>query len=1542
MPGWRSLHSILPSVVAAWTAIALVLVSGASAGDAFPPGYAGLVEMVSQARTRGTSREEKAQILQVASAAYTKLLADEDHLDPRALQYKFQTDADFRAGLTDLRNPHSKYRDLYSEINYLASSLISDGVFDRCNAQYDPKWLQEQALTKNILEQGSKYQATCEGTVYSGNISFIMHDGVDPKTKREIGHAVPMIFAGSNAADILNLSNTVVMASSLNETQQYLGQTFPAFADRKLKTQTQDAYLEVKRTEALKGEIYDNALVNSLKTKASIEYFFGGKTGDSVLADLKSEIDRDCASCTKARKEKVINRAIISVYSQARKDPTENKQYPDARTLVVKLCNQLIHAGYYDYYSKNVNRRYENGKFVTDQTARAPLTEASFDTPRPEMKIPNFADFKAANGAILADNTRVASVRPVTHSASPVPSGKVKFNAKFDLNFKGEWTKYLDKKDPNVQAGSGIAMDEAWEYSKYQKQRMEIYQSVVKQGSANLLFLTDSLSARRESDQGVEYSPRMGCTQDSINADANLIDAALSEAKSKTDDVIKDLNDTIKPANLADPKAAETNRKAIEEMIRKNPTATGEAVADRPDLAGLVCDGLNRDLLSDQRKKAGQEALTWGVTIVGTALTLTGVGAGAGVGLEMLVAGSMLASSATLTVNQHIQSENARELAGLYNTQFRGGQSQNGYVLDLSEENVKEYQSLKVGIMDVFGVSVDAVGLVGAALKTTMTIASLNKLVHIAEESKDFKNFAKDKDPLEALQEFGKTHGADMNPTLALQKDVPTGSQFSTRTSSVSPATAAKFPNLAAPVEIKSLSASEISRVKGKSWDPVVYAEGKSLAEHAIGPLTTAKNDAVYEAHLIGDGTHGYGTYTKTQILQKRRILVKAGFSDAEIDTLILKGIAGGDAPLSVAELSKQYAKPRYGTNEVLMPIAKQPIEDTKALLSKLENELKELKSCETYECRKAFKNLSIDYDDIWGAGLANQKKVSEAAKTEYIANVKRAEKIEFTATSGLPAKPGGPGSVAEVKPEPVPAIPVERPTDFSITKRLSSQQYSVQPKTYTEIHKELGEIQAQAEQIKDAENPVNLAGTQKMIDAELGKIASSKASLQTSVDQYADLAKYEGAMKPDELVDFKKLEKTNHERTQILADLKQRESKLVEERKRISGLQDQWAAGVTKEPSSYIRALPADKNGRVLLALETSAKDVANLPPDKVERLLASVEERMKAGKYKFDYIAENDRATDALYELATKDGVDARNFPQIKAKLESTHPGMRWRIPEGSKYIDPVEDFRLTRAHGEKELGRPLTEAEAKTLYDAHVQSRFQLGKDGVTNASKDGENYTWAQLKAKTTTLRKEFSEADATKLLREGVAGDGGAAVTTAERIKQDYPAGGRAVDIEKWKSEANTKLTAEFKANGIRDPAIAARSRVNKLQREAMKASRSVASIPGKGVVLTTLETGAGGKISKSMKMSESLGASVRKLPPDIRKKLAGWVEAVEKNGMANVRTISGYHDHPLLHVDFKSNGIRSVYLNKQWRVLYRYDQDGLIEITNVTPHKYEN
>jgi toxin HigB-1 len=77
---------------------------------------------------------------------------------------------------------------------------------------------------------------------------------------------------------------------------------------------------------------------------------------------------------------------------------------------------------------------------------------------------------------------------------------------------------------------------------------------------------------------------------------------------------------------------------------------------------------------------------------------------------------------------------------------------------------------------------------------------------------------------------------------------------------------------------------------------------------------------------------------------------------------------------------------------------------------------------------------------------------------------------------------------------------------------------------------------------------------------------------------------------------------------------------------------------------------------------------------------------------------------------------------------------------------------------------------------------------------------------------------------------------------------------------------------------------------------------------------------------------------LKKVPQHVAAKLAVWVDAVEKQGLEEVRKQSGYHDEPLKG---KRAGQRSIRLSKGYRAIYKIVNGGIeVSVLEVSKHEY--
>lgn len=86
--------------------------------------------------------------------------------------------------------------------------------------------------------------------------------------------------------------------------------------------------------------------------------------------------------------------------------------------------------------------------------------------------------------------------------------------------------------------------------------------------------------------------------------------------------------------------------------------------------------------------------------------------------------------------------------------------------------------------------------------------------------------------------------------------------------------------------------------------------------------------------------------------------------------------------------------------------------------------------------------------------------------------------------------------------------------------------------------------------------------------------------------------------------------------------------------------------------------------------------------------------------------------------------------------------------------------------------------------------------------------------------------------------------------------------------------------------------------------------------------------------------TDKVRKQLRKIPIHIVDKLETWVDAVMRDGLEEVRKLSGYHDEPLKG---QRKGQRSIRLSRSYRAIYVIKKDQSIEfvqVEEVSKHEY--
>jgi len=81
-----------------------------------------------------------------------------------------------------------------------------------------------------------------------------------------------------------------------------------------------------------------------------------------------------------------------------------------------------------------------------------------------------------------------------------------------------------------------------------------------------------------------------------------------------------------------------------------------------------------------------------------------------------------------------------------------------------------------------------------------------------------------------------------------------------------------------------------------------------------------------------------------------------------------------------------------------------------------------------------------------------------------------------------------------------------------------------------------------------------------------------------------------------------------------------------------------------------------------------------------------------------------------------------------------------------------------------------------------------------------------------------------------------------------------------------------------------------------------------------------------------VRLSSGAKKDLVRVPKHVVTKLLAWVEAVENEGLEEVRKVPGFHDEPLKG---DRRGQRSIRLSRAYRAIYVLRQDGTVEFVSV-------
>ncbi len=250
-------------------------------------------------------------------------------------------------------------------------------------------------------------------------------------------------------------------------------------------------------------------------------------------------------------------------------------------------------------------------------------------------------------------------------------------------------------RDSQVAVQDNTRVDQTPIINRMRLMNLTAVQKVVAEHELGVLFLTRSLT--RLSSDHHPYDTALGCRPDSSKLDNASVILAIAEAARNVEQYIAQVNQKIKSSTHSMKEIDET----LEYFTQTNVASTSEALMTFPQgFKHTVKSILTLD--SDvKRRKRIDTIVSWGGTIVGLALTVSGVGAPEGVAL-LLTVGAMTKGAISGSYNLY----RSRQEKAFYDelSVARRGLGTHFYLDANSSQHYADYRSLRLNyIMDFSG-----------------------------------------------------------------------------------------------------------------------------------------------------------------------------------------------------------------------------------------------------------------------------------------------------------------------------------------------------------------------------------------------------------------------------------------------------------------------------------------------------------------------------------------------------------------------------------------------------------------------------------------------------------------------------------------------------------------------------------------------------------------------------------------------------------------------------------------------------------------------
>lgn len=308
----------------------------------------------------------------------------------------------------------------------------------------------------------------------------------------------------------------------------------------------------------------------------------------------------------------------------------------------------------------------------------------------------------------------------------------------------------VDKLKPTpaeILLGNTLALARYYTIHKLKEKNHQAIARTILEQNFGILFLTSAINVLDSSQEVV--GTRLACLPSTLSQDTGHILAAVSEAEQNIRTYAQRItNEVTKSAYKL-----EASTRAVEYFVQTNQAAVAEAMSYFPQGIGWTLKAIAELDQDIGRRRKMDKIITWGGTIIGIGLTLSGIGAPEGVAILVATAGVVkgVATGTYFLVRSGQEKQFNREMR----------LAQKGSAV-LSEENLqthyRDFKKLKLSyIKEYSGTALSFASLYKIAMKRTGDLKKAHDLV---------------KGAMEGAKEIGKDQALDKIHELVVEATV--------------------------------------------------------------------------------------------------------------------------------------------------------------------------------------------------------------------------------------------------------------------------------------------------------------------------------------------------------------------------------------------------------------------------------------------------------------------------------------------------------------------------------------------------------------------------------------------------------------------------------------------------------------------------------------------------------------------------------------------------------------------------------------------------